>query len=119
MTDVPAWGTPSPADRGAEPGLPARRPEPEPAGYVLIVEQLTGAGETAVWRVDPAPIPAGSLREHARAAALKLARSFQPRHPMSPRARTVYRVNDDTLIVLVEGMTKTFHFRISVAEQLR
>jgi hypothetical protein len=118
MTEPPAWGTPpSPADRRRDAEHPDL-PGPEPVGFVLIVEQLTGSSDSAVWRVDPDPIPAGALREHARDAALKLARTFQPRHPMSPRSRRIYRVDDDNLIVLVAGMTKTFHFRVSVAEQL-
>jgi hypothetical protein len=118
MTEVPAWGTPSTAG-GPTPEHRSEHRLQESAGYVLLVEQLIGSGDAAAWRVAPEPIPAGAMREHARAAALKLARSFQPQHPMSPRARTVFRVNDDTLVVLVQGMTKTYHFRISVAEQLR
>ena len=118
MTEAPAWGTPS-TPGSARPEHRSEHRSEDSAGYVLIVEQLTGSGEAAIWRVDPEPIPAGALREHARAAALKLARSFQPRHPLSLRARTVFRVDDDNLVVLVQGMTKTYHFRISVAEQLR
>jgi hypothetical protein len=110
MTTTPPWGTPTST-------------EPEPAatrvphrGFVLIVEQLTGSGENAAWRVDPAPFPSGPSREAAREAAVQLARTFQPHHPFSPRSRSIYRVNDDSLIVVVPGMTKTFHFRVSVAE---
>jgi hypothetical protein len=83
----------------------------------LIVEQH-GTGDSRLWSVDPAPIPAGRTREQARVAALELARRFQPEHPMSPRSRKVYQVDEDNIVVLVEGMTKAFHFRVSVAERL-
>jgi hypothetical protein len=114
MTETPTWGTPqqpfaSPAPTPAEPGA---------GGYFLVVEQLTGSGESAVWRVDPSPIPVGPTREQARAGVVQLARTFRPKHPFSEQSRAVYRVNDDSLIVVVQGATKTFHFRVSVAEKL-
>lgn len=115
MTEPPAWGTP-PATSGAQPAaLPL---EPGEGGYYLLVEQLTGSADSAVWRIDPDPIRVGATRELARAAALELARDFSPRHPFSERGRTGFRVDDDNLIVHVQGATKTFHFRISVVERL-
>jgi hypothetical protein len=112
MTATPPWGTPT--SGAAEPA-----PEPhEGRGFVLIVEQLTGSGESAVWRVDPAPVPAGPTRQAAREAALVLAHTFRPHHPFSPKDRAVYRITADNLLVVVTGMTKTFHFRINVAERI-
>jgi hypothetical protein len=87
-------------------------------GYFLLVEQLTGSGESAVWRVDPNPVFAGTDRDQARMAAYDLALSFQPRHPFSPSGRTVWRSDPDNLIVIVQGATKTFHFRVTVAERV-
>jgi hypothetical protein len=114
MTETPTWGTPqqpfaSPAPGPAEPGA---------SGYFHVVEQLTGSGEATIWRVDPDPIPAGYTREQARAGAVLLAKAFKPKHPFSEQVRTVYRVNQDSLIVVVQGVTKTFHFRVTVAEKL-
>ena len=111
MTTTPPWGTPT--SGGTYP------PEPgPPMGFFLLVEQLTGSGNTAIWRIDPDPIPAGGDRSGARAAALQLARTFSPHHPYSPQGRTVYRISDDAYVVVVPGMTKTFHFRVSVGERL-
>jgi hypothetical protein len=110
MTTTPPWGTPTAAAE-PQPIVPGR-------GFVTIVEQLVGSGDNATWRVDPEPIPAGRSREEARAAALQLARSFQPRHPFSPKGRTIYRVDEDGYVVVVQGMTRTFHFRVTVAERL-
>jgi len=124
MTTTPPWGTPT-SDEG--PLLPsAYSPVPrgtgaQPAsgfGYALVVEQSTGSGESIVWRVAPAPLPAGPTRAAAREAALQLARTFRPNHPFSQKDRAIYRIDADTLLVLVPGMTKAFHFRISVAERL-
>lgn len=110
---TPSWGTPLPGEVG-----PAPEPSPRTARYLLVVEQTVGSGESAVWRVDPEPMPAGSSREAARSAALQLARTFRPHHPYSPRARSILRISDDSYLVLVEGMTKTFHFRVTVAEHV-
>jgi hypothetical protein len=112
MTATPPWGTPT--SGAAEPP-----PEsPEGRGFVLVVEQLTGSGEGAVWRVDPAPVPAGQTRQAAREAALVMAHSFRPHHPFSPKDRAVYRISPDCLLVVVTGMTKAFHFRVNVAERI-
>ncbi|HEY6797810.1 MAG TPA: hypothetical protein VI248_24300 [Kineosporiaceae bacterium] len=109
MTATPPWGTP--AAEEPQPLVPGR-------GYFTIVEQLTGSGDSMTWRVDPEPIPAGHSREEARAAALHLARTFQPRHPFSPKDRTIFRVDEDSYLVVVVGLTRTFHFRVTVAERL-
>ncbi|HEX2806547.1 MAG TPA: hypothetical protein VHN80_10305 [Kineosporiaceae bacterium] len=114
MTSTPAWGTPQQPFESTAPGPD----EPGAGGYFLVVEQLTGSGESAIWRPDPSPIPAGPTREHARAGAVQFARTFKPKHPFSQQSRTMYRVSEDSLIVVVEGATKTFHFRVSVAERL-
>jgi hypothetical protein len=91
---------------------------PGTGAFFLIIEQVVGSGESAVWRVEPAPIPAGRSREQAREAALDLARTFRPKHPFSPQRRGIFRVHDDCYLVVVQGMTRTFHFRVNVTEQV-
>jgi hypothetical protein len=129
MTETPPWGTPSrtPAEpHRYEPPRPQPTgwtaphgsPETVAAGYFLLVEQLTGSGESAIWRVEPMPIFAGTDREQARAAAYDLALSFRPKHPFSPSGRTVWRKDPDSLLVIVQGATKSFHFRVTVVERL-
>jgi len=115
MTEPPMWGTP-PVQTGHQPA--ASLLEPGEGGYYVLIEQLTGSADSAVWRIDPDPIRVGDTRALARAAALKIARDFSPRHPFSERGRAAFRVDDDNLIVHVQGATKTFHFRISVVERL-
>jgi hypothetical protein len=85
-------------------------------GFHLVVEQSAGSGESMRWTVDLPPLFAGHTREEARQAALRCARKMSPRHPWSERSRTVLRLHDDAYLVIVEGATKTFHFRVSVAQ---
>jgi hypothetical protein len=123
MSTTPPWGTPNPAEL-----WPPSRTDPggdlvaRAAGgseeYVVVIEQQTGSGESMVWRVDPEPfsLPAGATRLQAQDLALHLARTFTPRHPMSQRGRQSLLLSPDSYLVLVQGATRTFHFRVSVAE---
>jgi len=117
MTTIPPWGTPTS-------GVPELVTQGGPAGgtplegaFFVIVEQLTGSGDSATWRADP-PQPAGATRPAARTTALHVARTFRPNHPFSPQGRDVYRVSDDSYLVIVQGRTKSFHFRVTVAERV-
>jgi hypothetical protein len=114
MTTDPAWGTPP---TGLS-GRPVSEPEFGAGGFFLVIEQLTGSGSNRVWRVEPVPVRAGTTRERARVVAGQLAQKFRPNHPMSEQSRAVYRVDEDTLIVIVDGATTSFHFRVSVVEKL-
>lgn len=121
MSTMPPWGTPpgqTPAP--ASPDVHSSAPTPG-AVYAVVVEQQTGTGESMVWRVDPQPfvLPPGSARTEAQEIALDMARTFQPNHPWNKGRRTVLRLGPDAYLVLVEGATKTFHFRVSVAELIR
>ena len=78
MTEPPVWGT---APQRFEPQPAVVPMEPGTGGYFLVIEQLTGSADSAVWRVDPDPIWAGSTRDQARAAAVQCARQFSPRQP--------------------------------------
>lgn len=116
MSTSPPWGTPPDA------GFPL--PDaPTPRGttsvtYALIVEQQTGSGEGMVWRVDPLPIllAPGTRRLEADRAAWDLAQRFEPHHPWNKGDRSVFKLGEGSFLVLVEGATKTFHFRVSVGE---
>ena len=125
---TPPWGTP----HSAIPGRGAPAPEPAPYGaaqddqdtqdaegtYRLVIEQTVGSGEGRRWSAEPVWDRTWPSRLLARAAAESAARTFAPRHPMSERRRSVYRVTPDQFVVVVEGMTSTSHFRVSVAERL-
>ncbi|QFZ24143.1 hypothetical protein EKG83_10460 [Saccharothrix syringae] len=57
-------------------------------------------------------------REAARAEALRLAREYAPAYPWSLRSRKVLRVSEDSYVVIANGLTSTFHFRVQVGELL-
>ncbi|WP_206789749.1 hypothetical protein [Amycolatopsis sp. MtRt-6] len=56
-------------------------------------------------------------RETAEAEALRLAREHEPAHPWSVKTRTVLR-GPGGYLVIAEGRTATFHFRVSVLEEV-
>ncbi len=125
MSTMPPWGTPpvseppsSPAASPASTSRPRATSGPSPEVYLLVVEQQAGSGEGMTWRVEPDPIPVhpGSTRRQAQEAAVHLAHTFRPNHPWNQGERVVLRLTPDSYLVIVPGSTKTFHFRVSVAE---
>lgn len=119
---LPPWGT------SEGPGQPGPEPEGGPSWgspgaltrYAILVEQNIGSGENYRWAVQPEPwlLDAGTSAEQARAMMFELARNFAPNNPWSPKGRQIFRVNQDSYLVLVPGMSKTFHFRITLVEQI-
>lgn len=87
--------------------------------FWLVVEQNTGSSDSMRWGVQVASeLDIGVTRAQARHQAERLAYTFSPRHPMLESSRTVLRLTEDSFLTIVEGATATFHFRVSVAEQL-
>ncbi|WP_372672755.1 hypothetical protein [Amycolatopsis kentuckyensis] len=56
-------------------------------------------------------------QETAEADALRLAREYEPAYPWAPKSRKVLR-GAGGYLVIVEGRTSTFHFRLSVLEEI-
>lgn len=83
--------------------------------YVVLIEQNEGGGENLRWTASPSG-ETWTNRRDARAEAEHFAREYQPRHPMSERARGVFRISDDEYLTLVAGMTTNFSYRVTVAE---
>jgi hypothetical protein len=88
--------------------------------FALVVEQQKGNGQSMQWRADPPPrhLPSGTSRAEAERAALALARTFSPDHPWAKGDRTVYRLDAGAFLVVMQGATRNFHFRVSVAEPI-
>ncbi|WP_328648069.1 hypothetical protein OHS58_10415 [Amycolatopsis sp. NBC_00348] len=72
----------------------------------VVVEEQRGTGEGR--SADQAT---------AEAEALRLAREYQPAYPWSPKSRRVLRVAGGYLVI-VDGRTSTFHFRLTVGEEI-
>jgi hypothetical protein len=79
-----------------------------------VVEEQRGGGEARTWAVTKTK-PAGGDRDHADGVAQRLAFEHEPVHPSSPKSRKVLRVADGYLVI-VEGRTSTFHFRVTLGE---
>ena len=83
----------------------------------VIIEEITGFGQNQRWGVSQTSRPLPD-RERARQEALGLTGSFTPEHPWSEQSRDVYRVSEDYYVVAVTGATNSFHFKLTVAEQV-
>jgi hypothetical protein len=82
--------------------------------WAAMVEQSQSGQNAEVWAVGP--IRPADSRDHARAVAAELATTYRPTHPRRLRRRSVFRQGEDTLFVLLEGMTSKFHLRITVVQ---
>ncbi|MDT7800479.1 MAG: hypothetical protein QOI78_3912 [Actinomycetota bacterium] len=81
----------------------------------VVVEEQRGSGDGRSWslsetfRFDDQPA--------AEAEALRLAREYQPVYPWSEKSRRVLRVAGGYLVI-VDGRTSTFHFRLTVGDEI-
>jgi sarcosine oxidase gamma subunit len=82
------------------------------------VEQNVGNGGDFRWTVEPVPTLAFATRDAARDGALEACRRLEPKHPFSEQRRRIFRITPDEYLVTVDGLTTTFHFRVSVAQEL-
>ncbi|UOZ04858.1 hypothetical protein [Amycolatopsis sp. WQ 127309] len=81
----------------------------------VVVEEQRGSGDGRSWSLsDTFPY---TDRETAEAEALRLAREYQPVYPWSEKSRWVLRVAGGYLVI-VDGRTSTFHFRLTVGEEI-
>ncbi|WP_034593379.1 hypothetical protein [Hamadaea tsunoensis] len=85
--------------------------------WFVLVEENMNYGENRTWRVSEYH-DAGLSRDAADALAVKYAHEFQPRHPTFDSGREIFRLPDGGLLVLVQGATSQYHFRVSVAEKI-
>ena len=81
----------------------------------VVVEEQRGSGDSRSWSLSETFSFADQAT--AEAAAEQLAREFEPAHPWSPKSRRVLR-GPGGYLVIVEGQMSTFHFRLSVLEEL-
>ncbi|GAA5042765.1 hypothetical protein HNP84_002103 [Thermocatellispora tengchongensis] len=81
--------------------------------WKVLIEELEGSERE--WRLTQVTA-AGPERAGAVGLAEQMARTYVPRHPWSPRRRHLYRVGEGTWLVEVEGATRDFHFRVTLAE---
>lgn len=110
----PQWTNP-PANY---PSQAAGAPDDRVAGYSVMIEQHEQVGDSYRWLASDASQRTATLQE-ARDYAYRLAHTFGPNHPMSEQGRTAYRLNLDEFVTIVQGATRSFHFRLRLVELLR
>jgi hypothetical protein len=81
----------------------------------VVVEEQRGTGDARSWSLSET-FPFAD-QEAAEAGALRLAREYQPVYPWSPKSRRVLRTAGGYLVV-VDGRASTFHFRLTVGEEI-
>jgi hypothetical protein len=83
--------------------------------WCVVVEEQRGAGDSRSWSLSETFTFAD--QEAAEAEALRLAREYQPVYPWSPKTRKALRIAGGYLVI-VDGRTSTFHFRLTVGEEV-
>ncbi|MGW4529092.1 hypothetical protein [Amycolatopsis sp. NPDC004378] len=81
----------------------------------VVLEEQRGTGNSRSWSLSETS--SHDDRATAEAEALRLAREYEPFHPWSPKSRKVLR-GVGGYLVIVEGQTSAFHFRLSVLEEV-
>ncbi|MCP2329211.1 sarcosine oxidase gamma subunit [Hamadaea flava] len=85
-----------------------------PGNWYAIVEELAGGGNSAAWR--PTKTRAlGPDRAVALEVAAETAATHRPVHPGQEQGRQVFRQGEDTWIVVVDGGSGAYHFRVTLA----
>ncbi|GII62127.1 hypothetical protein Skr01_22120 [Sphaerisporangium krabiense] len=85
--------------------------------WAVLIEEQGGSGEGRDWRLTEVR-DVGHDRDGAVRLAETLAREYAPKHPWAPRGRAVYRAGEGVWLVVVAGATRSFHFRVTVAEHV-
>lgn len=80
-----------------------------PQWYVLIEETHGSYFGRQLTHVMPADGPEAAVADAERAAF-----GYLPRHPSSPKSRTVFRTGPNTWLVQVVGRTATFYFTVTM-----
>ncbi|MFI6602270.1 hypothetical protein ACIBHX_38975 [Nonomuraea sp. NPDC050536] len=80
----------------------------------ILIEENHGSSDAKEWRTSTVKV--NGDRWLARAKAEELARTHVPRHPAFAQRRSVLKVDDDHWVTIVQGATRDYHFRVTVAE---
>ncbi len=81
---------------------------------VVVEEHIQDLWNGLRWAVSR-QVPAEGY-EHAVALAYEMAVHHVPNHPKQPRSRSLFRMQDGSWLVHVQGATFSWHFRVSVAQ---
>jgi hypothetical protein len=84
------------------------------SGWYVLVEENMGATARSVWQISRKQ----QVEDHETALAYgaEVAATHTPKHPLSNRGRSVFRVSEHEWLVLLQGASAAFPFRVVVAE---
>lgn len=81
----------------------------------ILIEATHGSSDYKEWLVTET-LPVSGDRSLARDKAEHMARTYTPQHPTFPQKRWVLKVDDDHWVTIVQGATRAYHYRVTVAE---
>jgi hypothetical protein len=81
-----------------------------PAGWSVLINEALSHLERDLVQI----LPAASF-EHAVSIAEWMAVNHKPTHPARPKRRDVFRTDDSTWVVQVQGATRAYYFTATIA----
>jgi hypothetical protein len=85
-----------------------------PLQWYVVIEEFMAVGNAYRYQVTQS-YPATDV-EHAMWLAQEAALRHKPKNPRWPKSRALFRTQDGGWLVEVEGATRSFQFRVTVAE---
>lgn len=82
-----------------------------PAGWSVIINETA---QGYLGREIVQVLPADSF-EHAVSVAEWVAVNHKPRHPMNVKRRDVFRSDDNSWVVQIQGSTRAYYFTATIA----
>lgn len=89
----------------------------DPDIWHVLVEEQRRFDDLRTWELSEI-YAAGADRKSSIHLAEELSRTYSPSHPLIERDRTRYRTADGGWLVVVAGATRSFRFRLTVAERM-
>ena len=89
------------------------RPQDPAGSWCVLIEENLGRAEDQRWSLSD--VRTFDSRDDALDAAWHSAREYEPQHPAFEKKREIYRIGEDTWLVWLQGATRAYHFRVSVA----
>ena len=89
-------------------------PSGEASNWCVLIEENSKIYEEICWR-NTHIVPGGTKEEAIRAAE-NVALTYIPQFPKLPRSRTVLRMSEVSLVVVVRGKFRDYQFRLTVAQ---
>lgn len=104
---------------GTDPDAVLAAQEQRPQDSVPVWQLVVEHHDKDRWSIELPPMSAAYTElGEARAAAAVLAYEFTPPDPLSPQRRRIFKLDDDSYLVVLDGAMSRFHFVVRVAQRV-